>query len=364
MFKSEDSHQARAEHARTGEEQGGELEPEGARERARAQTRFTAQGAIPPVSTEGPSERLSASDLAEQRGGLGGNWGGLLGSVGEMLGGAVDRAPEVKAANGIFSGLFGGRDKKGEPPTIQSSTLFKAAAAPSSRTTIGAGESVDLSSSAKGAWSASGGTLLGGINGTEAYWKAPARAGTYTITLDADGQIATKTFEVVEPEKIHYRFKKQTYIDPGRAGAGMQLTMDLSPSHVSFAALEIKEMPHEASAQDGYFLRPGYPAFDARHRPNPSWTGVLANNLLAATDKADMEVERLPRSEGGAWMKGKVVWKIPHNFKGRDDKADKHFTDVVQTMEILDKEGTCRVTKGSDGATVTRKPDDFLEGEE
>jgi hypothetical protein len=356
MFeRDEDTHKARNEHARAGEANGGELE-DSAKEREQDTTKFTSKGRLPPVASEaeGPRERPSASDLAEGQGHLGGSWGGLLDSASELLGG-TSTAPEVKATNGFFGDLFGSSDKK-QPAPITSRTTFKSTA-PATRTTVGAGEGVDLESATAGNWSADGGTIYGGIKSSNPYWKAPSRAGHYTITLEVGGETVTKAFEVVEPDRIHYRKTANMAFAPGNAGAGMLLSMDLDPKHVSFANVEVKEVPHEAQSQDGYFLRPGAKAFDARHQPNPSWTAVLPGNNLLSMDRAEMEVDRLPKSEGGKWAKGKVVWKIPHNFRVVGDTKEKHFGDVTQTLEILNADGECRVTKGSDGAVVQRKPD-------
>lgn len=347
----EDLQQQRDRDAATGLENGGELEQSGEQDR----TQFTTRGSIPSVAADGP-ERRSASDLADGGARLGGSWGGLLDgasgvldSASDLLGGAKN-APEAKATNGLFGSFFGDDEKK-QAPTMKSSTVFKASGAGSSRTKVAVGEPIALKGSAAGTWSMTGGgekgagTLQAPKGGsTEAYWNAPSRAGTVTISLDVDGQKVSKDFEVVEPGEhgIHYHHFKRVIFDPGTAGAGMKMTMSMTPSDVSFAAIEVQEVGHDANGRSGYFS-----TGDVRHKPHLGWTSVNQDNRLLDRDTADMKLDP------GGYSKGNVLWHIPHNFrvKGEADLG-KYFTKVTQTFDV-DAEGTCKVTK--DGESVERK---------
>jgi hypothetical protein len=355
MREAEDFQHKRDDDARHGAENGTELEPE----REQDKTRYTQRGAIPTVAADGDgNKRLSASEQAE----LGGSWGGLLDGASNLLGDAFDTAedaPEVKATNGLFGGLFGDDEEKKPPPTMKSKTLFHAAGAPGTRTKVGVGESVDLSSDQAGQWSASGdGQLLGGKGSSQAYWRAPNRAGTTTITLDVDGQKVQKTFEVVAPEQIHYRYHSRGYIDPYTAGVSMKMSMDLDPLDVSFGGIEVKEQPGPANDRGGYFLRVGASEENTNHNPNPDWSGVTWNNRVMGLDTAWIKADPLPAKDGGGYMAGHVVWKIPHAYHLYDDAKDQKVfgKDVEQKLEILDNQGTTRVTK--DGHSLTRKVDD------
>jgi hypothetical protein len=261
----------------------------------------------------------------------------------------VGGAPAVVARDGGGDASSSGGDAQasGGPPTIKWTTDFSApSGGNSNRFTVGPGEKMTFTGSAKGTWTASGGDPSTGSEDTTFAWTAPGTVGIYTIKLTADGKDATQGISVMAPTTVTY-----TKVGPAgdfgddQAGVGMELDMKVGPDNVSFGGIQIQEKPGGAATATGVFAK-----MPNAHQPNAEWTDIRENNVTGSYDEAfagpfDQPVEM-----------GTLVWNIPHLWQPRSGGGGGSFTIVNQTMTVVDSKGTMTITKGNASATRTPKP--------
>jgi hypothetical protein len=127
----------------------------------------------------------------------------------------------------------------------------------------------------------------------------------------------------------------------------MELTVTVSPTTVSFQALELMEGTCDASAISGYF---------SSHAPGPhdaaagagTWNQVGPDNDLA--DTADNSGWPSP------WSKGSFTWSIPASWRLKGAKTSTAFSaNNIQVVTITGTDGTTTVTKLG-AKTTPRKP--------
>jgi hypothetical protein len=216
------------------------------------------------------------------------------------------------------------------------------------RTTVGIGEltSFVVKDFEGGSWKSEDGN---GItkNSVTFLWTASA-AGKNKITYTAsDGSTSSVTMTTEVPSSLSGKKDSDLTFPAGTQGAGMELTVTVSPTTVSFQALELIEDECDASATSGYFTTntPG------RHDANAGagkWRQVGTKNDVS--DTADSSGWPSP------WSKGSYTWAIPVNWRLKGAQTSTAFSATNdQVVTITGTNGTTIVTKLG-AKTTPRKP--------
>jgi len=315
-----------------------------------------------------------AAHVVQQRAGLrpsGGIDSGPADSLEQHADAVADAVVAGRSAQSILDQLVGGSSsgaastgvqRKGTTPTVTSKAADVEGGA-ETRTTLGVGEVVTLTSSVAGTWTATGGTAAGAEN-TDFEWTAPGKAGQFIVRVKTKDGEATKEFAVVGPSKMTFK-ATETY-GPSRAnmlGAGMAVEMTVGAANVSFKNITIREQAGGASGTSGYFAGVAKSGReDLNHYPTgkddkgkanaPKQTNVKSTNVADRVDDASMlDVESQPWSR--PFSVGSMTWQIPYLYSC-GEVTDQSFTIITQTMSIVDSKGTVTVTKGS--ASTSRTP--------
>ena len=235
-------------------------------------------------------------------------------------------------------------------PTITVTNGWASPAGDTDRTTVGIGEpnSFVVSDVAGGKWKSADGTGTT-TNSVTFQWTASA-PGTNKITYTAgDNSISSVTMTTIAPVSLSGKKDRDiTTFSAGSQGAGMELTITVLPTSVSFQALEIMEDTCNASAISGYFTKHSPPNHDAAHGAGV-WSQVGPNNDVS--DTADSSDQPSP------WSQGSYTWAIPARWRKVGDKsAGTAFSAKSnEVVTITGTDGTSVVTKL--GATsAARKP--------
>jgi hypothetical protein len=217
------------------------------------------------------------------------------------------------------------------------------------RTTVGIGElsSFVVSDVAGGSWKSVDGKGTT-VNSVTFQWTATT-AGKNKITYTAaDGTPSSVTMTTEVPSSLSgTKDSDITTYAAGTQGAGMNLTITVSPTTVSFQALELMEGICNASAISGYF---------SSHAPGPhdaaagagTWRQVGAANDVS--DTADSSGWPSP------WSKGSYTWAIPVSWRTKGATTSTAFSTANnQVVNITGTDGTTIVTKLG-AKTDPRKP--------
>ena len=206
------------------------------------------------------------------------------------------------------------------------------------RTTVGIGEltSFVVKDFEGGSWTSADGKGTT-VNSVTFRWTASA-AGKNKITYTAsDGGVSSVTMTTEVPSKLSGKKDSDLTFPAGTQGAGMELTVTISPTTVSFQALELMEAECDASAITGYFSShtPG------RHDANAgagNWRQVGPDNDVA--DTADSSGWPSP------WSKGSYTWSIPVSWRLKGAQTSTAFSaNNNQVVKITGTDGTTVVTK-------------------
>jgi hypothetical protein len=178
-------------------------------------------------------------------------------------------------------------------------------------------------------------------------WTA-STAGKNTITYTAaDKTTSSVTMTTEVPSTLSGKKDKDLTYPSGTQGAGMELTVTVSPTTVSFQALELMEGTCNASALSGYFKS---------HTPGPhdaaagagSWRQVGSANDVS--DTADSSGWPSP------WSQGSYTWAIPVSWRIAAAKTSTAFSATNdQVVTINGSDGESVVTKLG-AKTTPRKP--------
>jgi hypothetical protein len=235
-------------------------------------------------------------------------------------------------------------------PAIVVTNGWASPAGDTDRTTVGIGElsSFVVSDVAGGKWKSADGTGTT-VNSVTFRWTASA-AGTNKITYTAaDGTISSVTMTTKAPESLSGKKDNEITIYPaGSQGAGMELTITVLPTTVSFQALEVMEDTCSASAISGYFTKHAPPNHDAKAGAG-TWRQVGPNNDVS--DTADSSDQPSP------WSQGSYTWAIPARWRktGAQTSGTAFSAKSNEVVTITGTDGTTIVTKL--GATsASRKP--------
>jgi hypothetical protein len=216
------------------------------------------------------------------------------------------------------------------------------------RTTVGIGElsSFVVSDVDGGSWKSADGTGKT-ANSVSFQWTASA-AGANVITYTAaDKTTSSVTMTTVVPTALSGNKDTDRSYPAGTEGAGMDLTVTMSPTTVSFQALELMEQTCGASAISGYFTTHAPGSHDAAAGAG-TW-----NQVGPANDVSDTA-----ESFGwpSPWSRGGFTWAIPANWRMKGSTTSTAFTATVdQVVTIGGTDGKTTVTKLG-AKTVPRTP--------
>jgi len=240
-------------------------------------------------------------------------------------------------------------DSAAQGPAITVTNGWSNPAGKNDRTTVGIGElsSFVVQDVAGGSWKSADGKGKAG-NSVSFQWTASA-AGKNTITYTAaDKTTSSVTMTTEVPSKLSGKKDKDiTTYAAGTQGAGMELTITVSPTTVSFQALELMEGTCDASAKSGYFKT---------HTPGPHDAAAGAGNWRQVGTANDVSDTADSSDWPSPWSQGSYTWKIPANWRLAGAKTSTAFSATNdQVVTITGADGTTTVSKL--GATsAARKP--------
>jgi hypothetical protein len=216
------------------------------------------------------------------------------------------------------------------------------------RTTVGIGElsSFVVKDFEGGSWKSDDGKGTT-VNSVTFRWTASV-AGKNKITYTAsDGGISSINMTTEVPSKLSGRKDSDLTFPEGTQGAGMELTVTISPTTVSFQALELMEAECDPSAISGYFSSHTPGRHDAKAGAG-TWRQVGPDNDVS--DTADSSGWPSP------WSKGSYTWSIPVSWRLKGATASTAFSaNNNQVATITGTDGTTVVTKLG-AKTDPRKP--------
>lgn len=222
-----------------------------------------------------------------------------------------------------------------------------------SRTTIGVGERVNLTSSGgTGAhtWTITGSSTLNRTTGNTVRLTADDRAETTTVTVtDAAGAAESLTFTVIEPSSVRMVRAPGTGVWHVHAvpSVGMKLNIYIRPATVSFENIEIEEDDCVAAAS-GY-LAPLNGIHHAGHGAG-NWVSVGSVTAGQGSKVDGQDTAQGPANYGLPYSAGSFDWPIPWRFRVGTG-ASKRFATVHQHF-TTDAAGTMTVTKGGASASA------------
>lgn len=234
-------------------------------------------------------------------------------------------------------------------PTIAVSNGWASPSGAQDRTSVGIGElnSFVVVDKAGGSWKSEDKT--GATKNDVTFVWTASKAGTNTITYTAsDGRLSTVTMTTVAPASLTGKKDSEiTTYAAGTQGAGMELTITVQPTTVSFQALEIIEETCAASAISGYFSTHA-PGSHTAAAGAGNWSTIGPNNDVS--DTADSSGWPAP------WSQGSFTWAIPVKWRktGTSATGTSFSAKSNQVVTITGADGTTTITKL--GASVSRKP--------
>ncbi len=241
-----------------------------------------------------------------------------------------------------------GKNPAPQGPAITVSNGWANPAGKQDRTTVGIGElsSFVVTDAPGGSWKSADGKGKT-LNSVSFQWTSSA-AGTNTITYTAaDKTTSSVTMTTEVPSKLTGKKDKDLTFPSGTQGAGMELTITVSPTTVSFQALELMEGTCNASNINGYFTSHPPGAHDAAAGAG-NWRQVGSDNDVS--DTADTSGWPSP------WLQGSYTWEIPVSWRIAGSKTSTAFSAKNdQVVNITGADGTTTVTKLG-AATKPRKP--------
>jgi hypothetical protein len=216
------------------------------------------------------------------------------------------------------------------------------------RTTVGTGElsSFVVSDVEGGSWKSADGTGKT-VNSVSFQWTA-STAGTNTITYTAaDKTTSSVTMTTEVPNKVSGKNDKDLSYPAGIQGAGMELTITVLPTTVSFQALELMEKRCDASAISGYF---------SSHAPGPHDAAAGAGSWKQVGSANDVSDTAESSGWPSPWSKGSFTWAIPVSWRTKGGKTPTAFSATNdQVVTIGGTDGTTTLTKLG-AKTAPRKP--------
>jgi hypothetical protein len=233
-------------------------------------------------------------------------------------------------------------------PAITVSNGWANPAGKQDRTTVGIGElnSFVVNDVAGGSWKSADGTGTT-VNSVTFRWTASA-AGNNVITYTAaDGSTSSVTMKTEVPSTLSGKKDSDLTFPTGTQGAGMELTVTVSPKTVSFQALELMEGTCDPSATSGYFTS---------HTPGKHDAAAGAGNWRQVGPDNDVSDTADSSGWSSPWSKGSYTWSIPVSWRLKGAKTSTAFSaNNDQVITITGTDGTTIVTKLG-AKTAPRKP--------
>ena len=222
------------------------------------------------------------------------------------------------------------------------------AGAKQDRTTVGIGElnSFVVNDVAGGNWKSADGKGTT-INSVTFRWTASTPGNNDITYTAADNSTSTMTMTTVAPSTLSGKKDKDLTYPSGSQGAGMELTVTVSPKTVSFQALELMEGTCDPSATSGYF---------ATHTPGKHDTAAGAGVWRQVGSDNDVSDTADASGWPSPWSKGSYTWSIPVSWRLKGAKTSTAFSaNNDQVVNITGTDGTTVVSKLG-AKTDPRKP--------
>ena len=225
------------------------------------------------------------------------------------------------------------------------------------RTKLGVGETTKLSLTPAPACAVTwqiiaGNGSLSFFSGVSNVYTAHERAQSATVRATVNGFTYDKTYNVWEPasETAVESCGTTVPIPAGTQGVGMFLTTTVHPTDVSFARVQIKELPGPATSVTPYFQQfdPAIICHCGEGGPNPDFTTLDANN--SAPDEAAFQEFPPPWTPTPASFE----WIIPMRWKVVGSVNEASLPNRIQTFTVHD--GTGRSTVSKLDRSCTRTP--------
>jgi hypothetical protein len=236
----------------------------------------------------------------------------------------------------------------GKAPAITVSNGWANPGGTQDRTTVGIGElnSFVVNDVAGGSWKSADGKGTT-VNSVTFRWTA-STAGNNVITYTAaDKTTSTVTMTTVAPSTLSGKKDKDLSYSAGTQGAGMELTITVSPTTVSFQALELMEGICNASAISGYF---------SSHTPGPHDTAAGAGVWRQVGSDNDVSDTADASGWPSPWSNGSYTWSIPVSWRLKGAQTSTAFSaNNNQVVNITGTDGTTVVSKLG-AKTDPRKP--------
>ena len=232
---------------------------------------------------------------------------------------------------------------------LATATVVTAAGNPDNgRRTIGVGEQVRLTLTPTSlptvTWVLAGNGSLSHPTENPITFTAPVRAANPTITATCEGVSSTVTFDVIEPQNATATRNGGDFYNgnhPTWAGQGMNLTVTLNPTTVSFSSVFVHEHKVPAANRQGYFAnrspRMHQPFDEARVRPD--------NTIVDTCYFNDSPPPWSGGSGKGAWVGGSMTWDIPLDWRCAPDKPWHFLQRNPQVFTITGANGGSTVSK-------------------
>ena len=228
---------------------------------------------------------------------------------------------------------------------VQISTSANAAStADRSRRTFGVGETVVMYaqpriSDANVFYPALG--VCSNANG-EVVYCAPHQPCSDSVLVAVENVTHTITFNVIKPTAYATTIASSNEwpLASGQAGAfEVKLNVELRPKSVSFAKMQVIELPRVANDAEGYFAEPSMThILDHGTHGAGRWMPINAHNVYVDTVSA--ECFFAPWGNGGSF-----TWPIPVAWRvGTEAGVENPLCNMDQRFE-LDSNGTVRIKK-------------------
>jgi hypothetical protein len=222
---------------------------------------------------------------------------------------------------------------------------------PSSRTTVGVGEIVDVTltptSLGHVTWSLAGGGELSATKGNPIEFTAPGQAANpCTITANCAGLSWTVPFNVIPPAGETATVSSINSYLIGTQGVGFVLAITVTPTNVSFHNVSIKEQKGTRSNITGVFK--SHPTKNIHH-PNIHFTLLDVNNQWSDT----LWCQGYPANE---WSLGHMDWTIPVRWAVNPIPTAPGSEGIPDRTETFDMAPDGTTTLSKLGRTVSRSP--------
>ena len=181
-------------------------------------------------------------------------------------------------------------------------------------------------------------------------YTAPKDGGNDYLYVNAKGVVHDIWYGIVEPGRFYtYVVATNVYANVGESGGfAIEFCRQLLPTYVSFANVQLLELPRTSTNAVGYYAQASKAhLLDHGDHGAGEWIDVGQENQIS--DTVGVEINDPPWLGGGAF-----TWPIPVAWRVKDDEGTTNlFCNTDQRFE-LDADGTARILKfGYTGERMT-----------